>query len=135
MTADSAHLPLAVRFGPPITVTCECGGKRDLRYGERWQCDGCGRRYDTNRIPADEYAQIRYGQLRHMLAPAVVAVLVAAIAVWLIATGRVLPAIVILPFSGFAWSQFVRPSRRRRRYEEISKLPRWNIEADNTPAP
>jgi hypothetical protein len=65
-----------------------------------------------------------------MLAPAVVAVIVAAIAVWLIATGRVLAAIVILPFCGFAWAQFVRPSRRRRRYEELSKLPRWNLEAD-----
>jgi hypothetical protein len=35
LSAHGSNLPLAVRFGPPITVTCECGAKRDLRYGER----------------------------------------------------------------------------------------------------
>ena len=29
--------PGAVLKGPPITVTCECGEKRELAYGERWQ--------------------------------------------------------------------------------------------------
>ena len=37
--------------GPPIAVTCECGEKRDLRYGEEWTCEECGRRWDTNQIP------------------------------------------------------------------------------------
>src|SRR5215204_1128307 len=43
--------PGAVLKGPPITLTCECGQKRDLPYGERWRCEQCGRTSDTNRIP------------------------------------------------------------------------------------
>jgi hypothetical protein len=132
LSAEASRLPLAVRFGPPITVTCECGVKRDLRYGERWDCDGCGRAYDTGRIPPDEYAQIRYGQLRHAIAPAVVGVIVLAVAAWLIAGGRVVPAIVIVPFAGFGWSHFVRPARRRRRYKELAELPKWELEADSS---
>jgi len=126
--------PLAVRFGPPITVTCECGNKRDLRYGDRWDCEGCGRAYDTCRIPREQYAQIRYGQARHAIAPAATALIVLAAAAWLLASGRVVPAIVIVPFAGFFWSQFVRPARRRRRYQQLAELPRWELEADR-PAP
>ena len=36
--------PGTVLRGPPIAVTCECGEKRDLRYGEEWTCESCGRR-------------------------------------------------------------------------------------------
>src|SRR3712207_76550 len=36
--------------GPPITITCECGEKRALRYGTRWTCERCGRTWDTNQI-------------------------------------------------------------------------------------
>jgi len=125
-----AKLPLAVRRGPPITVTCECGGKRELHYGERWQCEGCGRRYDTSRIPLDEYAAIRRAQMRQLVAPAVVALLVLAGALTLVLSGRAVLAVVIVPLAGYLWSQWVRPVRRRRRYEELSKLPRWDLEAD-----
>jgi hypothetical protein len=133
LNAHGSNLPLAVRFGPPITVTCECGAKRDLRYGERWRCEGCGRSYDTGRIPPHEYARIRYGQLRHMLLPTVVALLVLALAAWLLSTGRTVPAVVIVPFTAFGWGHFIRPIRRRHRYRQLAELPRWEIEADRAP--
>ncbi|HEX2371413.1 MAG TPA: hypothetical protein VHI33_02240, partial [Solirubrobacterales bacterium] len=50
--------PGTVLRGPPITVTCECGEKRDLGYGEAWACDGCGRRWNTARIPPQQYEAI-----------------------------------------------------------------------------
>lgn len=33
-----------------------------MPYGETWQCDSCGRRWNTTQIPADEY----WGLLRDM---------------------------------------------------------------------
>ena len=39
--SDPAGLPKSVRRGPPITLTCDCGERRYLRYGERWTCEKC----------------------------------------------------------------------------------------------
>ena len=61
--------PGAVLRGPPISVTCECGEARELRYGERWRCESCGRRYDTTRIPRADYDAIRRTQLRFRVLP------------------------------------------------------------------
>jgi hypothetical protein len=44
--------PGTVLRGPPITVTCECGERRELAYGETWACESCGRGYDTGPDPA-----------------------------------------------------------------------------------
>ncbi|HEY6397046.1 MAG TPA: hypothetical protein VIX82_06290 [Solirubrobacteraceae bacterium] len=125
-----AALPRSVRRGPPITVACECGERRDLKYGERWQCDRCGRKYDTNRIPMDEYAAIRERQVRNRVAPTLVALLIVAAAVFLILQGRTIGAVVIVPSGAFLWNVFIRPARRRRQYDAIKSLPRWQIKAD-----
>jgi hypothetical protein len=61
--------PGSVLRGPPIAVTCECGDKRDLRYGEVWGCQKCGRRWDTNQIPPEQYEGIRKTQLRFRVLP------------------------------------------------------------------
>ena len=61
--------PGTVLRGPPIAVTCECGEKRDLRYGEEWTCESCGRRWDTNQIPVEQYEAIRRTQLRFRVLP------------------------------------------------------------------
>ena len=63
--------PGAVLQGPPIAVTCECGEKRDLSYGEDWECESCGRRWDTTQIPAEQYETIRSTQLRFRVLPVV----------------------------------------------------------------
>src|SRR4051812_33795910 len=47
--------PGSVLKGPRITVNCECGQTNYLAYGENWTCGSCGRMYDTNRIPRDDY--------------------------------------------------------------------------------
>ena len=130
MTAENAELPRAVRKGPPITVKCECGERRDLRYGDRWRCDGCGRSYDTNRIPLEEYASLRRNRVRDRILPSIVFAVAVAVAVVFIAIGRPLAVIVVFPLVGFVWSSFVRPRRRRRQYNAIADRPRWQIRAD-----
>jgi hypothetical protein len=129
-SAVPAPLPRSVRRGPPITVTCECGERCDLRYGERWSCEGCARTYDTNRIPLEEYASLRRNRVHDRILPSAVFAAVAAVILVFVLIGRPLAAIVIVPLSGFVWSSFVRPARRRRQYQAIAERPRWQLRAD-----
>ena len=48
--------------GALITVRCDCGGIGYVPYDERWECDACGRRWNTGQIPAEEY----WGIMRDM---------------------------------------------------------------------
>jgi hypothetical protein len=131
MATDQAKLPRSVRKGPLITVTCECGERRDLRYGEVWRCEGCGRRFDTNKIPLEEYAAIRRTQLRYRLFPLTAGlILLAATIVFLIA-GRTFSALVFAAFLLATWAVFGRPFFRSRYRKSLHKnLPTWNLKAD-----
>jgi hypothetical protein len=125
-----SEVPRKARRGPPITLTCECGERRELRYGERWQCEGCGRTYDTNRIPVEEYASLRRARVRDRILPSAVFLSLAVIVVVFVLIGRPLAAIVIVPLVAFGWGSFVRPARRRRQYKAIAERPHWEIRAD-----
>ena len=131
MASGQAELPRSVRKGPPITVTCECGQKRDLQYGEQWQCEGCGRSYDTRKIPLEEYAAIRRTQLRYRLIPLIAGlILLGAMIVFFIA-GSAFTALVLIAFVGASWVMFVRPFFRTRYRKSLGKnLPSWNLKAD-----
>src|SRR5262245_65925969 len=48
--------------GAPITIRCDCGQVERIPYGQTWQCPDCGRRWNTEQIPADEY----WGIMREM---------------------------------------------------------------------
>jgi hypothetical protein len=133
MATGQAELPRSVRKGPPITVTCECGQKRDLQYGEQWQCDGCGRRYDTRKIPIEEYAAVRRTQLRYRLVPLVAGlVLLAAMIVFFVA-GSAFSGLVLVAFAAASWVMFARPFFRSRYRKSLGKnLPTWNLKADKS---
>jgi Flp pilus assembly protein TadB len=115
--------------GPPITVECECGERRELAYGERWCCERCGRTWNTNRIPPDEYAAVRRIQIRYSAVPLAVLVVVAVTVVLFMLYGRVY-AIVLLPLALTAWFMFIRPLQRRRLRQQIAALPRWELEPE-----
>jgi hypothetical protein len=119
--------PGAVLRGPPITVTCECGERRDLRYGETWACDDCGRHWDTRQIPAEQYETIRRLQLRFRVVPVVLGVVVAALAIFFTLTGNIFNVFVLLPLAMMIWFVFVRPVHRRRYRQAIADLPRWEL--------
>jgi hypothetical protein len=130
MSGDGAAVPRSLRRGPPITVKCECGERRELRYGQRWQCEGCGRTYDTNRIPAEEYASFRRNRVHDRLLPSVVVLGLVAAIVAVVLAGRPFTALLIFSVVGFGWGTFVRPARRRRQYKAIADRPKWNIKAE-----
>jgi hypothetical protein len=131
MAATEAKLPRSVRKGPLITVTCECGESRRLRYGERWQCEGCGRRFDTSKIPLDEYTAIRQTQLRYRMIPLISGLLLLVAVIVFFLTGRIFGAIIAVPFLIASWGMFGRPFFRARYRRALSKnLPTWEIKAD-----
>jgi hypothetical protein len=119
--------PGAVLRGPPISLTCECGEKRDLRYGEDWTCEKCGRRWDTNQIPAEQYGAIRRTQLRYRALPVAYGLLVASLAIFFTLTGNIFSVILLLPLSMLTWFYFIRPVHRRRYRRAIAELPRWEL--------
>jgi hypothetical protein len=122
--------PGAVLGGPPIAVTCECGVKRDLRYGEAWTCEQCGRRWDTNQIPREQYEQVRRTQLRYRVLPVAVGLLVAALAIFFSLTGNVFSVFFLLPVALTVWFVFLRPMHRKRYRRAIADLPRWELRPD-----
>src|SRR2546421_143674 len=70
---------------PPITVKCECGESKEVPYGERWQCERCGRAWDTKQIPAAEYDGLLRRMRRYRLEAVVIGTVLAAIFIVLVA--------------------------------------------------
>jgi Flp pilus assembly protein TadB len=122
--------PGSVIKGPAITVTCDCGERTELFYGERWACPACGRAYDTRQVPEEEYAAIRRVQRRFRALPIALGLAVAALAIFFTLTGQVLSVFVLLPLSVATWFAFIRPLHRRRFRAAIADLPRWNLRAE-----
>ena len=113
--------------GPPISVTCKCGEKRDLRYGEDWTCEECGKRWDTAQIPPEQYEAIRRTQLRFRILPVVYGLVVLALAMFFTLSGNTFSVFILLPLAMMIWFYFVRPFHRRRYRRAIAELPRWQL--------
>lgn len=116
--------------GPPITVTCQCGEKADVPYGERWRCPSCGRDYDTARIPREDYERIRRTQLRFRILPVVYALAVSVLALFFLLTGNAFSLFFLLPVGLTAWFMLIRPVHRTRYRQAIADLPRWDLRAE-----
>jgi|SRR5919204_971273 hypothetical protein len=114
---------------PAITVTCECGERRDVPYRERWQCEKCGRSWDTGNIPEEDYEAVRRIQRRYRAVPLVVAVITAVAVGVLMAYGRT-EAIVLLPVITTLWFFFGRPLQQRWLHSQVAALPEWKLNAD-----
>jgi uncharacterized protein YjeT (DUF2065 family) len=122
--------PGAVLRGPPITVTCECGASAKLPHGERWTCEGCGRVYDTGRIPREEYEVVRRTQLRYRALPVAIGLVVVVFGIFFSLTGNIVNVFILLPMALLAWFVFLRPAHQRRYRRAIADLPRWDLRAD-----
>jgi hypothetical protein len=129
-TSRDWERPGAVVKGPPITLTCECGEKRELAYGERWRCERCGRSWDTGRIPAHQYEQIRRLSLRYRAVPVGFGAVVALLAIFFTLTGNIPGVFFLLPVALVLWFVFLRPLHRRRYRQAIKSLPRWELQPD-----
>jgi hypothetical protein len=119
--------PGAITKGPPITLTCECGEKRELSYGERWDCEKCGRSWNTSRIPREQYEEIRKLSLRYRALPIGFGALVAALAIFFTLTGNIFSVFFLLPVALTTWFVFLRPLWRKRYRQAVRTLPKWEL--------
>jgi hypothetical protein len=122
--------PGSVLKGPRITVNCECGQTNYLAYGESWTCAACGRTYDTNRIPADEYDQIRQISFRYRLLPIAFGALIALAAIVFTLTGNIFGVFFLLPVALVVWFVFIRPTHQKRYREAIKDRPVWQLRSE-----
>ena len=127
---QSAGVPKSVRRGPPITLTCDCGEQRHLRYGERWTCENCGKTWNTNRIPIEQYAAIRATQLRYRRVPLIISVFALACVIAFIILGKALGGLLVVGLLATTWSMFFRPIHRRKYRQAIADLPTWKIKPE-----
>jgi hypothetical protein len=123
-------LPRSVRRGPRITLSCHCGRTNYLQYGERWTCEECGRTWDTQRIPLEEYRELRRTQLRYRRVPIAMSAVALACIVTFLALGKGLAGLIVVAFAAAAWSMFARPLHRRRYREELARIPSWDIDPE-----
>jgi hypothetical protein len=130
MMAEAEQLPRSVRRGPKITVACPCGERRYLAYGERWACEKCGRRWDTNQIPVEQYAALRATQLRYRRVPMVISVVALACIVAGVLAGKALGGVIIVAIAATTWSMFFRPLHRRKYRSAMAELPTWSLKPD-----
>jgi hypothetical protein len=114
--------------GALITVTCDCGERSYVPYGERWVCV-CGRSWDTNQIPAAEYWGIMHDMRRYRFRAmgAAMAIAAAAVAFARITRGPVMPIMLIVMM---AWFFFYMPQWRRKVRAAARGLPSWKLRPD-----
>jgi hypothetical protein len=120
--------PGAVLRGPPVTITCACGQKHAVPYGDVWTCDECGRTWDTGQIPRAEYEAIRRITWRFRLLPIVFGLLLATAALFFIVTDNYLSVFVLLPLSLMVWFTFLRGAHRRRFRAALADRRRWRLD-------
>jgi hypothetical protein len=112
--------------GPPITIECECGERREVPYGEVWQCERCGRSWNTNQIPASEYEKLLATMRRFRLEVLAFAVAAAAVLVPLIVFVNE-GFIFLAPVAAAMWLFLYLPSWRRRARRAAREAPRWEL--------
>ena len=130
MTAGTASLPRSVRRGPPITLTCDCGERRYVRYGERWTCEKCRKTWNTTRIPMEQYAAIRATQLRYRRVPVAISLLSLLCVIAFIIVGKALGGLIVVGVLASTWSMFFRPIHRRKYRQALADLPSWKIKPE-----
>ena len=117
---------------PRITLRCDCGkSEAYVAYGERWTCELCGRTYDTNRIPAEDFEAIETLRRRYRIAGYAGISLVAAFVLLLALTAQEFQIFIGLPLILLVWFTYVRPimrSRYRRRVGELQRT--WTLKAE-----
>jgi hypothetical protein len=130
VTIMTEQPPRAARRGPKITVACPCNERRYLSYGERWTCEKCGRRWDTNQIPVEQYVALRATQLRYRRVPMMISVVALACIVAGVLVGKALGGVIIVAIAATTWSMFFRPIHRRRYRSAMAELPSWSLTPD-----
>lgn len=112
--------------GPPITITCECGERRAVPYGERWQCETCGRRWNTQQIPAEQYEGLLRSMRRFKFEVLASVAIAAAVFVPLIVFVNA-RFIYLMPAIAAVWVCIYVPFWRRKVRRAARDAPSWEL--------
>jgi hypothetical protein len=99
---------------------------KHVAYGETWECESCGRRWNTNQIPAEEY----WGLLRDMrrLRLSVIAVAVGMSLIFgLLGIFVSQSLFLLLPIVLPIWFILYMPWWRRRLRQRARSSPKWSL--------
>jgi len=121
-------VPDAQVKGPPITVTCDCGQRHRLAYGDEVRCT-CGRRYTTARIPLDEYREVASTVRRFRLLTFAAAAVFALLAL-LVALTQPAMLVLLVPGGLLVWFTYLRPLVRGQYRKAIARFPTWQLRAE-----
>ena len=110
---------------PPITITCDCGQTKKVVYGDTWQCEQCGRSWNTQQIPAEDYDDLLRRMRRHKIEAVAAAAIALAVFVPLIVVNA--RFFLLLPPAMMLWLFVFRPYGRRRYRRTASTAPRWQL--------
>ena len=110
---------------PPITISCECGERKDVAYGDRWRCERCGRSWNTQQIPAEEYEGLLRRMRRHKLEAVAAGALAAAVIIPLVVVSE--RFILLVPMVMAIWLFVFLPFWRRRYRRSARSAPRWQL--------
>jgi hypothetical protein len=112
--------------GVSLKVTCACGESARVPVGTVWRCGRCGQRWDTGRVPADEYRAYALAVRRAKwlaFAGVLVVVPVFGLLALFVDPAFLLTGLVALG----VWYWFSLTGHRRRIRELYRNLPRWEI--------
>jgi hypothetical protein len=112
--------------GARITVRCDCERVSHLAYGERWTCEGCGRRWNTGQIPVDEYWAIMREMRRYRIV-AIGAAVALGVTFALLAFLVAQRLLLLFPIVMAGWYLLYMPRWRRRVRQRARSLPRWEL--------
>jgi len=112
--------------GPVITIRCQCGRVERVRYGDRWQCETCRRRWNTAQIPAGEYWGI-VREMRRFRLTAIAAAVVLGLAFALLAFLVSRSFLLLLPLVLSGWYLWYMPRWRQRVRRRARSLPTWEL--------
>ena len=97
-----------------------------MAYGQRWTCERCGRSWNTQQIPAEEYEGLLRRMRRHKIEALAAGAIGAAVLILLIAfvSERF---IAVVPMVMAIWLFFFLPYWRRRYRRTARSAPRWDL--------
>jgi hypothetical protein len=111
----------------PLTVRCECGHASETRLGERVTCQ-CGREFDTSRIDAASYIDLRRMANRQRLYVRLGIVLAIGVgAITYLFFGIKGPALSV-PLLALFWWRIVLPRFQRGQAELLRSVPVIQLE-------
>ena len=99
---------------------------KHVPYGETWQCERCGRRWNTTQIPAEEYE----GLLRDMRWLRIVPIAIAfgtTLVFGLLAIFVAESLVVLMPVVLGMWFLGYMPWWRRRIRRSARSAPKWKL--------